>query len=610
MSQNTEVLAALRQAFPQLFSTRDEEGVAVDRLDLEKIRVLAGEGNFRDTYGLRWENKPEKFEADSVGKLPTLARIEGQSIQNSPTKPTHVLIEGDNYHALQVLAYTHERSVDVIYIDPPYNTGNKDFKYNDRFVDREDGYRHSKWLSFMAKRLKLAKTLLKDTGVIFISIDENERAALELLCAEELQFRMLGEIIWDKRSQKGGTAAISTSHEHILVFANPGFSGFNEVPKPNADALHAAAKNLVKQHKNDLEAAQKEFNAWLRQNSIPAAEAAYNHIEVQNGKVRLYQGTSLDWPQANSNGYRFSILHPETKKACRLPDKGLRCAESTFWEWDAAGRIIYGDDETTQPRKKLYLDENMTEKVRSIFVHSKGGVSDLRELNCGLDEKFPYPKPLGLLKHLLGLLPKDVVVLDFFAGSGTTAHACMQLNAEDGGSRQCILATNDEGEFKDEAGTVLPGGICTHVTYPRLKTVIEGYSTPKGKMVTGLGENLEFFRTAFHSNPRTKDQTLAFAKACVPLLELKAGCFQMMEETASWRLYSASDKYLFILLDDMAADSARERLTQLDAPIEAFVFAYDADDDTVAVLNTLPNVDAQAVPKPILDLYHRLQVQA
>ena len=226
--------------------------------------------------------------------------------------PVHALIEGDNYHALKVLNYTHARKVDVIYIDPPYNTGNKDFRYNDSFVEKEDGFRHSKWLSFMSKRLHLAKSLLKDTGVMFISIDENERAALELLCTEEIRLRMLGELIWDKRSQKGGAAAISTSHEHVLVFANPGFAGFNEVPKPNADAMHVAAKRLVKQHK-DLKVAQTEFNAWLRQNSIPAAEAAYNSIELTKGKVRLYRGTSLAWPQANKNGYRYEIVHPDTK---------------------------------------------------------------------------------------------------------------------------------------------------------------------------------------------------------------------------------------------------------------------------------------------------------
>ena len=183
-STNSELLKALRTSFPQLFTSRQEDGKQVELLDLEKVRLLAGDGNYSEKFGLRWENKPEKFDADSVDKLPTLQRVASKAIHADPAKPTHVLIEGDNYHALKVLAYTHERAVDIIYVDVPYNTGNGDFKYNDRFVDKEDGYRHSKWLSFIAKRVKLSKKLLKDDGVFFISIDDNEQAALTLLCDE------------------------------------------------------------------------------------------------------------------------------------------------------------------------------------------------------------------------------------------------------------------------------------------------------------------------------------------------------------------------------------------------------------------------------------------
>lgn len=165
---NHEVLKALRQAFPDLFTKHQENGQDVERIDFEKIRHIAGEGNYSDRYGLRWEDKPELFDSESLGKLPTLKNIPARRIAADSKKPTHVLIEGDNYHALKVLAFTHDRAIDVIYIDPPYGTGNKDFRYNDRFVDKEDGYRHSKWLSFMAKRLRLAKKLLKPTGTIFL----------------------------------------------------------------------------------------------------------------------------------------------------------------------------------------------------------------------------------------------------------------------------------------------------------------------------------------------------------------------------------------------------------------------------------------------------------
>lgn len=605
----THLLEAIRAVRPDIVSDGQP--------DLNKLKCA-----LKPRYGLLWEDQPEHEVdlAERQGMHPLLSMRANDGLLSHPNKPVHALIQGDNYHALKVLNYTHTRKVDVIYIDPPYNTGNKDFRYNDSFVEKDDGFRHSKWLSFMEKRLQLAKSLLKDTGVLFISIDENERAALELLCTEELRFRMLGEIIWDKRSQKGGAAAISTSHEHILVFANPGFTGFNEVPKPNAEAMHAAAKRLVKQHK-DLEVAQKEFNAWLRQNSIPAAEAAYNSIEVSSGKIRLYQGTSLAKP--DNKGYRYDILHKKTGYPCAMPANGWVMPEYTYKEWDAAGRIIYGEDETTQPRKKLHLDENMTEKVRSIFVHSKGGVSDLRDLNCGLDNKFSYPKPLGLLKHLLGLLPNDVTVLDFFAGSGTTAHAVMQLNAQDSGTRQCILITNDEGEFKDDKGEVLPGGICTHVTRPRLARVIKGYQNAKGVAVPGLGQNLVHMETSMYC-PKTNERGVyveykQFLIEAIDLLRFKEGALveekpfhagdkNTWDEEQPWGVYSSLDgsKKLVVLLDENFIEDCASYVGTLSGEVALYPFTYEEDMSAQELCNDMPNVTVHPVPGNLLKTYRRL----
>ena len=136
----------------------------------------------RKKYGLVWEEQEEKFDKDTIGKLPVLKEVKNREIKTDKNSPVNLLIEGDNYHSLSVLNYTHEKAVDVIYIDPPYNTGNKDFKYNDIYIEKDDAYRHSKWLSFISKRIKLSKNLLKDSGVIFISINENEFAQLKLLC--------------------------------------------------------------------------------------------------------------------------------------------------------------------------------------------------------------------------------------------------------------------------------------------------------------------------------------------------------------------------------------------------------------------------------------------
>ena len=189
-------------------------------------------------YGLVWEDKPEEIETRLVDELPVLTEVPERAIvSESPDAPNHILIEGDNLEALTALAYTHEGKIDVIYIDPPYNTGNKDFVYNDSFVDREDGYRHSKWLSFMNKRLQIAKSLLSSGGVIFISIDDNEQAQLKLLCDEVFgRDGFLGNVIWEKTdSPRMDVKGFYTRHDYILVYKRPEFElsriPQNEIPK-------------------------------------------------------------------------------------------------------------------------------------------------------------------------------------------------------------------------------------------------------------------------------------------------------------------------------------------------------------------------------------------
>ena len=178
----------------------------------------------RKKYGIVWEDKPEKVADLCKEKLPILEEDTKKEIKTDDKKPVNILIEGDNYHALSVLNYTHKGKVDVIYIDPPYNTGNGDaFLYNDKIVDKEDGYRHSKWLSFMDKRLNLVKRLLAKEGIIFISIDDNENAQLKLLCNEIFdETNFLGTITWEKRTKAQNTQTaremLQSKTEYILVY--------------------------------------------------------------------------------------------------------------------------------------------------------------------------------------------------------------------------------------------------------------------------------------------------------------------------------------------------------------------------------------------------------
>lgn len=194
------------------------------KLSKEELIQLVEKLESRKKYGLVWdeEKTKEQFEKESENALPVLKEVKSKEIKTDPTKPTNILIEGDNYHALSVLNYTHQGKVDVIYIDPPYNTGSGDFKYNDRWVDKEDTYRHSKWLSFMSKRLRLAKNLLKDDGVIFISIDDNELFQLKVLCDEIFEEKnFVANLVWENKEGGGSSDSkhFKIKHEYILVYS-------------------------------------------------------------------------------------------------------------------------------------------------------------------------------------------------------------------------------------------------------------------------------------------------------------------------------------------------------------------------------------------------------
>lgn len=572
---NKELLTALRESFPQLFTTRTEDGETVERLDLEKIRLLAGEGNYSDRYGLRWENKPERFDAESVGKLPSLKHVASKSIRTDATKPTHVLIQGDNYHALKVLAYTHERSVDVIYIDPPYNTGNKDFVYWDdfsekpKYVEKDDGFRHSKWLSFIAKRLRLAKSLLKESGVVFISIDDNSQAQLKLLCDQIMgEDNFISCSIWRcNTSVLKQSKSIRKDHEYVLVYAR------------------AKAKAYFSRRMNSMEFSNPdndEKGPWFSSNAALPGNGDANRFPI---KLPTGSEVTRNWKFTRED-YEAGAV-PLYFKGGNVPR--LKVYESQYNRHTAVPSSILEVDATTSTGKN---------ELASIL-----GVAPKE-----LSRIFSYPKPTELIRHVLEVTcPVDGCVVDFFAGSGTTGHAVMQLNAEDGGSRQCILVTNNEGEFKDESGALMEGGICTHVTHPRLKKVIEGYITPKGKEVAGLGENLEFFETSFVPVPQSKNQQQAFVRYSSSLLQLKAGCFTTVEQTPQWSLHTDGSKHLFVLFDDCAVEDALERLKSVEGPIVVYVFAYDNDDDSAEILSQSPNVTVQEVPQPLLDLFFRIK---
>ena len=432
------------------------EGLTNDEKS-ELIKLLRSQKK----YGLVWEDKPEDAEQRMVNEQPVLVEVPERAILSDDAEaPNHILIEGDNLEALTALSYTHAGKIDVIYIDPPYNTGNKDFIYNDSFVDKEDGYRHSKWLTFMNKRLKIAKNLLSDKGVIFISIDDNEQAPLKMLCDEVFgNINLCGQLIWRKKSGGGQTDIyFVTEHEYILVYQkSAAFKWIDPVEIQSSDEF-----------KNEDECGK------------------YNLVKLEKwgSSAHKEDRPSMYFPIKDELGNDYFPIAPDGKPGrWRI---GLQRMENVLnnnlIEWRKG-----------KPYEKVYFDINAqkvkVKKSRSILydVAENADGSYLLTSLFGKKDIFTNPKPVELITNVISHHGnKRAIILDFFAGSGSTLHATMQLNAEDGGHRQCILVTNNEN------------GICENVTYERNRRVIQGYTTPKGEEVPGLTRNnLRYYKTKF-----------------------------------------------------------------------------------------------------------------
>lgn len=514
-------------------------------------------------YGLVWENKPENVEERLREELPVLREDKNCAIVNGEDYPNHILIEGDNLEALTTLTYTHEGKIDVIYIDPPYNTGNKDFIYNDSYVDSEDSYRHSKWLSFMHKRLVIAKRLLSNTGVIFISIDDNEQANLKLLCDEIFggSAFVASAARRRRKSQANLSKNISTIHEYVFIYK-----------------------------KNE----EHELNK---------VEAIIDLSEYKNPDNDP-RGAYKTMPCTNRGGTKYCVETPSG----RIIQEEWRFKEETYYSLLNDNRIVFPRGGQGKPRYKLFLSEK--EKGGVIdntwwedYGSNQEGATLLEEiLGKGV---FNNPKPVGLIDHILKLNSNgQSTILDFFAGSGTTLHATMQLNAEDGGKRQCILVTNNEN------------GICEKVTYERNKRVINGYTTPKGEQVEGLSKNnLRYYRTEFIPRDRTMPNMRALVNASTDLLCVKEDIYKELPTLGTIklkpslaRLFANGKRQMLVIYREEVIQRIVEELETLDfkEKLKVYLFSpgrYAFDDEFFSVQD---KVTLCALPAAIYDAYQKV----
>ncbi len=578
-----------------------------------KIQALEGLSNEEKTellkllrghkkYGLVWEDKSEDIEERLREDLPVLVERNDEKvhsiISDYPDAPNHLIIEGDNLAALTELSYTHLGKFDMIYIDPPYNTGNKDFVYYDDFsddyrkvpfVERDDSFRHSKWLSFMHRRLKIAKSLLSDTGFIFLSIDDNEQANLKLLCDEifgEQYFKSNSIVINNRGGRDYG--GIALQHDYILVYSKS-LGQLNLIDDPDKVFQYydeTGGFNLMELRNRNV-----KFNSGNRPNLCypfyvnPNNPDANNLLEIslepKEGFIEVYP--------AKSNGIQTVWRWGKEEKA--RPNLNIQI----FGKANRNGgyMIVQKYRKTTRMQRSVWDEKE--------FVNERGS-EVLKEILT--QSIFSYPKSLATIMRVLELGScKDSLILDFFAGSGTTLHAVMALNAKDDGSRTCILCTNNEN------------GICENVTYKRNKRVIEGYTKPNGEVVAGLSaNNLRYYRTEFLPRERTVKNMRELVQASTGLLCIKNDLYteapfggrKMNPKYA--RYFENSGQRMLVIYDEQAIPFIADIIKTMPEgeKIKIYVFShgsYAYDDEFAEVAD---RVTLCALPQAIYDAYQKV----
>lgn len=465
------------------------ETLKKEHTDDESIRAFIEiENHLRDKkYGLVWEEHSEHVDEMLEENIPILTEDVDKKITCSSDGVYNFILEGDNLQSLYLLKKTHKGRIDLIYIDPPYNTG-KNFIYDDAHVVSEDSFRHSKWMSFMEKRLKIAHELLSQGGLIFISISDIELYNLRLLCDEIFgENNFVANLVWTNKEGGGSSDSklFRIKQEYILVYAN--------------DISMAEIKG-VKVNNEDRYKSSDEYET---------TRGKYYLQKLGMGSIQY--SVSLDYPIETPDGtFVMPADNNNGKKAC------WRWSQSKY-EWGCDNGFV----EIKKDRKgiwtvytKQYLncdnDGNIIERTQRPMgvidaFSSTQGAKQLKQILP--DVNFPYPKDTNLIAWIVERIPnKNIIVLDFFAGSGTTGQAVLEQNKRDHGSRKYILCTNNENE------------ICEKVTYPRIKTVITGTTPSEVRYSDGIQSNIKLFHCGW--TPRNPENYLLSNALCLHIKEI------------------------------------------------------------------------------------------
>jgi adenine-specific DNA-methyltransferase len=595
-------------------------------------------------YGLVWDEErvPEKILIDCSENLPVLTEIKDKDISKDENEPTHIIIEGDNFHALSVLNYTHYGKIDVIYIDPPFNTGAKDWKYNNAFVDKNDTWRHSKWIQFMYNRLKIAKNLLSDDGVLICAIDHNEQENLGVLLRELF-----------------GNNEITC----VTIIHNPSgiqgdnFSHNNEY----AYFVYPKKKNIIGPEIRDEESAdirgfmngaKGNTNAYKRETGY---DCFYPIIINEEKIIQIDQPCPSDFHPSSPN----VLTSDGSIEVYPIDEDGVE----RKWLF-TRGSVDEIHDELSvnfNSSRNLYEIKRTKTQInyKTVWTHSKYNAKTYGTLLVKeiVGKDFPFPKSLyntlDCIESVVRHRP-NATILDYFAGSGTTGHAVMEMNKLDGGKRNAILCTNNESK------------ICDEILYPRLSKCINGYDF-KGKekkillekKVTytilkkadklikeindivsskgaeyeefqktfdgqtfkligiknikgyrkGYGGNLKYYSTSFVKNKSNKDQLKQdITQRCTQMLCLKEGIYTLLKETQDWKIFKRDNRFLAVYYDFISSslEDLKGEMIRLDGEKVMYYFTIDPAGLDRDQFIGWGKIRLEPIPQKILDIYRQI----
>jgi len=592
----------------------------MEQLKLSFLKELVDKPNgiSEEKFGLVWEKSKaeEAVVTQCRESLPVLAPVKSFTIASNPFGPQHIIIEGENYEALSVLGYTYAHQIDVIYIDPPYNTGKNTLKYRDNYRDKQHSYRHSQWLAFMFNRLCLCVDLLTEDGVIFISIDDHEMAHLKLLCDELFgEKNFLGNFVWINRTTPNDAANMfATDHEYILIYAK----------NKKKFKFSGISKDLSKYVNRDKD----PRGPWMPDNPSAAS------------------GSEKD---------RFPIVNPFTQETY-YPPKGRYWAfsEKRVQAWTDTGKLVFPKEKGKKFLLKKYLSELKadTNPASSVIsgIYTSQGTKELKQI-FGEGSPLKYPKPNALMKYLFSLLEKkEGNFLDFFSGSGTTGQAILELNKEDGGQRRFILCNSNEND------------LCRKVLYPRIRKIVKGYSTEDKKTeilfqqkidlnglkkagayleqmetmaqqakgqydtfrrsfkdnvlvlagvkqsrirVAGTGGNVRYFKTTY-ARPRHKHTLQDTYAVCTNLLCFCENAYEHLETGKGFDIYEGKGSVMAIYFE-LPNNNNRalfKALQQIQLPKKLYYFSSTPPDDNL--IQSVKNCTFIPIPERLFKFYKEL----